>query len=146
MAKMLSILTFALSLFAATVTCAAELAAAVTGLEGTSWQLVEFAGGDDTKIKPDDGSRYTLQFMNDGKVAARLDCNRGHGSWESKEPNQLRLGPMATTRAMCPPGSMHDRLVKDLPHVRSYVLKDGHLFLSLMADAGTYEFEPLAAK
>ena len=26
--------------------------------------------------------------------------------------------------------------------MRSYTIKDGHLFLSLMADAGIYEFEP----
>jgi hypothetical protein len=28
------------------------------------------------------------------------------------------------------------------PYIRSYVMKDGHLFLSLMADGGIYEFEP----
>jgi para-nitrobenzyl esterase len=44
---------------------------------------------------------------------------------------------------MCPPGSFHDRLVKDWEFVRSYIIKDGHLFLSLMADGGIYEFEPI---
>lgn len=43
---------------------------------------------------------------------------------------------------MCPPQSLHDRIVKHLPLVRSYLIKDGHLFLSLMADGGIYEFEP----
>jgi para-nitrobenzyl esterase len=33
-------------------------------------------------------------------------------------------------------------MVKDWALVRSYVFKDGHLFLSLMADGGIYEFEP----
>jgi para-nitrobenzyl esterase len=33
--------------------------------------------------------------------------------------------------------------VKDWPYVRSYVLRNGHLFLSLMADGGVYELEPL---
>jgi uncharacterized lipoprotein YbaY len=33
-------------------------------------------------------------------------------------------------------------MVKDWQYVRSYVVKDGHLFLSLMADGGIYEFEP----
>ena len=42
---------------------------------------------------------------------------------------------------MCPPGSLHDQLVKQLPYVRSYVIREGKLFLSLMADGGTYEFE-----
>jgi para-nitrobenzyl esterase len=33
------------------------------------------------------------------------------------------------------------RIAKRLPYIRSYVARDGHLFLSLMADGGTYEFE-----
>ena len=53
---------------------------------------------------------------------------------------------MALTRAMCPPAPLNDRIPKDLGYVRSYVLKDGHLFLSLMADGGIYEFEPLAGE
>jgi membrane-bound inhibitor of C-type lysozyme len=52
---------------------------------------------------------------------------------------------MAMTRAMCPPGSLHDQIVKQLPNVRSYVLKDGRLFLSLVADGGTFEFAPRGA-
>ena len=33
---------------------------------------------------------------------------------------------------------------RDCGHMcRSYVIKDGSLFISLMADGGTYEFEPL---
>jgi putative lipoprotein len=47
---------------------------------------------------------------------------------------------------MCPPGSLHDQLVKQLPYVRSYVMRDGHLYLSLMADGGIYEFEPADTK
>jgi para-nitrobenzyl esterase len=31
--------------------------------------------------------------------------------------------------------------VKQWPFVRSYTIKDGYLFLSLMADGGIYEFE-----
>ena len=62
---------------------------------------------------------------------------------KSADARQLEFGPMAITRAQCPPGSLHDQLVKQLPYVRSYLIKDQHLFLSLMADGGTYEFEPV---
>jgi para-nitrobenzyl esterase len=31
-----------------------------------------------------------------------------------------------------------------MAYVRSYVIRNGHLFLSLMADGGIYEFEPRA--
>ncbi len=48
------------------------------------------------------------------------------------------------TRAQCPPGSLHDRFVRDLGFIRSYTFRDGHLFLALMADGGIYEFEPHA--
>jgi para-nitrobenzyl esterase len=73
----------------------------------------------------------------------RFDCNRGRGGWKSAQKNQLELGPMALTRAMCPPGSLHDQLVKQWPYIRSYTLKEGRLFLALMADGGFYELEPL---
>jgi heat shock protein HslJ len=112
-----------------------------SGLAGTSWRLVKFQSSDGTTLRPDDKSKYTLAFEPDGRLIARVDCNRGRGTWKSSPP-QLELGPLALTRMMCPPGSLHDRIVKQLPYVRSYVIKDGHLFLSLMADGGIFEFGP----
>jgi heat shock protein HslJ len=112
------------------------------GLAGTAWQLVRFQGGDDLVRTPDDRSKYTVEFGADGRTAVRFDCNRGAGAWKSGGPAQIEFGPMATTRAACPPGSLHDQLVKHWPSIRSYVIRDGHLFLALMADGGTYEFEP----
>jgi heat shock protein HslJ len=115
-------------------------------LGGTSWQLVRFQGGDDTVLTPDDRSKYTLAFAADGSVSARLDCNRGRATWKSSAPGQLELGPLALTRAACPPGSLHDRMVKHWSFVRSYLVRNGRLYLSLMADGGIYEFEPIATK
>ncbi len=112
-------------------------------LAGTSWQLVKFQGGDGKTLTPDDGAKYTIEFSAGGQLAARIDCNRGRGTWKSSGPNQLELGPLALTRALCPPGSLHDHIVKQWGYVRSYIVKDGHLFLSLMADGGIYEFEPV---
>jgi putative lipoprotein len=129
----------------ATLSAKAPPPSATPGLGGTSWQLVQFQGGDGTKLTPDDRTKYTIAFNADGSLAARIDCNRGRGTWKSSGPNQLELGLLALTRAACPPGSLHDHIVKQWPYVRSFVLKDGHLFLSLMADGGIYEFEPLPA-
>jgi para-nitrobenzyl esterase len=50
------------------------------------------------------------------------------------------------TRAKCPPGSLHDQIVKQWGNIRSYVIRDGDLFLALMADGGIYEFEPTSRK
>ena len=111
-------------------------------LVGTPWQLVKFQGRDDQTVTPDDKSKYTLVFGNDGRVAVRLDCNRGSAAWKSHPPNHLHFGPLLLTRATCPPGSLHDRIANDWSAVQSYVIKDGHLFLSLTAGGGSYEFEP----
>src|SRR5258705_8186447 len=114
-----------------------------TELPGTSWQFLKFQGGDETTFTPDDKSKYTISFGKGGRVSARIDCNRGRGTWKSSGPNQLQIGPISLTHAICPPGSLHDRIARDLNFVRSYTIKDGHLFLSLMADGGIYEFESL---
>jgi heat shock protein HslJ len=113
------------------------------GLGGTAWRLVKFQGGDDKTLTPDDRSKYTIQFGADGTLTTRIDCNRGRGSWKSAGQGQIQFGPLALTRAMCPPGSLHDRIVKQWDVVRSYVVRNNHLFLSLMADGGIYEFEPI---
>jgi heat shock protein HslJ len=114
-------------------------------LGGTSWELEKFQGGDGKTLNPSEKSRYTVAFNADGKVDVRIDCNRGRGSWSSSGPNQLTFGPLALTRAMCPSAPLNDRIALDWQHVRSYIMRDGHLFLSLMADGGIYEFEPLEA-
>jgi len=125
--------------------CAQVIPPQVTAasLSGTSWQLVKFQSSDDKTLMPDDRKKYTLAFGSDGQVSVRIDCNRGHSSWKSGGPNQFQFGPLALTRAMCPPAPLNDRIPKDWASVRSYTIKNGHLFLSLMADGGIYEFEPL---
>ena len=110
-----------------------------TGLLG-EWRWVGFQGMDDTTIQVDDPSRYTLMFRVDG-VQAQVDCNRANGSFDLDGPN-LTFGPMGMTRMACPPESLGDRYAAYLNAVRSYVIEDGHLFLSLMADGGIMEFAP----
>jgi len=126
--------------------CADRAPSARSGAEslaGTSWQLVQFEGGDGTVLTPDDRATYTMTFAADSAVNVRIDCNRGRGAWHATPPSGLEFGPLALTRAACPPGSLHDQIVRQWPYIRSYILKEGHLYLSLMADGGIYDFEPL---
>ena len=123
--------------------CAHASPAPAVSLGGTSWRLVKFQGGDGAVLTPDDRAKYTITFTADGYLSVRFDCNRGRGRWTSPGPQQIELGTLALTRAMCPPGSLHDHLVKQWAFVRSYTVKDGHLFLVLMADGGAYELEPV---
>jgi para-nitrobenzyl esterase len=121
---------------------AASVATPPASLEGSSWRLVQIAMSDGVTRPAIERSRYTIGFGKQGVLNVRFDCNRGRGSWTSSGPGNLEFGPLALTRAMCATGSLHDELVRQWPHVRSYLVKDGHLFLVLMADGGTIEFEP----
>ncbi|MCB1693101.1 MAG: META domain-containing protein [Pseudomonadales bacterium] len=107
-----------------------------------SWSLVQIQSMDDVTYEPSDSEAFTLKFDPGGRVSARIDCNRGQGEWKSESPNELRIESMATTRAMCAPDSLHDRFLSDLAHVRSYLFRDGHLYLSTMADGSILEFRP----
>jgi hypothetical protein len=124
----------------------APVQAATDGLSGTVWQLVQFQGGSGQILRPDDGSNYTVEFKADSTVVVRLDCHRGRGTWVSRSTAQLELSPLALTRATCAQTSLHDQVTKQWTFIRSYVFRNTHLFLSLMADGGTYEFEPASTE
>lgn len=117
----------------------------VSELAGTSWRLVKIMEMDDSVDEPEDRSLYTLQFAVDGSAAMRADCNRGAGTWTSAGPKQIAFGPIASTRAMCPPGSLSDKYLGEFQWIRSYVMENGHLFLATMADGAIIEFEPAPA-
>jgi heat shock protein HslJ len=113
-----------------------------SALVGRPWRLIEIASMDGRVDAPKDRSLYTITLSADGAVRIRADCNRGTGSWTSAAPGKLQLGQIAATQAVCPPGSLHERYMEQLPWVRSYVMKDGHLFLATMADGSIIELEP----
>jgi heat shock protein HslJ len=119
--------------------------AATEGLSGTTWRLVQFRDGSGQVLAADKGSSYTLEFRTDDTVAVRVDCHRGRGTWVSRSASQLELGPLALTRAACPQTPLHVQIAKQWTSIRSYALRDAHLFLLLGANAGTYEFEPADA-
>jgi heat shock protein HslJ len=120
-------------------------------LQGTSWQLVGIQSMDDAQglRRPADPSRYTLTLQADGKAVLQLDCNRAMGPWQvepSAEPSNgvFRFGPLASTKALCPEPSLGELLARQLPYVRGYLLRDGRLNLSLLADGGILIWEPRA--
>lgn len=112
-------------------------------LAGTAWRLIEIRSGDGTTHRPREDARYTLSLQADGSMTLRADCNRGSGSWDSEGPWQIRFDAIATTRALCPPGSISERYLAELPRVRSYVLERGHLFLATRDDGAIIELEPV---
>ena len=127
-------------------TPAADLPA--KSLAGTSWELLSIQSMDDAQGTTTiaDPALYTLHFGADGHAAFRLNCNRGMSSWSAQaagaDSGRLSFGPIATTRALCPPPSVDERIVRDMAYVRSYLFADGKLHMSLFADGGIYSWRP----
>lgn len=120
-------------------------------LADTQWRLVEIQSMDDaiSAKRPDDPSLYTMRLNADGKVHMRLNCNRATGTWTaepSADPSngRFRFGLLATTKALCPPPRLDEKIVSDAKYVRGYLLRDNRLYLSLYADGGIYAWEPIS--
>ncbi len=118
-------------------------------LVDTQWRLVEFQSMDDAQgtLRPDDPTLYVMRLKEDGTVDMRLNCNQAGGTWTSEpaeDPSSgsFGFGPLVATQVECPPPSMDQQVLKQAPYISSYLLKDGKLYLSLMADGGIYAWEP----
>ena len=118
-------------------------------LADTDWRLAGFQSMDDAtgSVEPDDPSLYTMRLNTDGTVHMRLNCNRANGTWKAEpavdgDSGSFEFGPLAMTRALCPPPSLDEQIASQSEWVRSFLLEDGRLHLSLMADGGIYTWEP----
>jgi heat shock protein HslJ len=108
-------------------------------LTGNVWRWTETVMNDDTHIKPDAPERYTLEFQPGGMVAVRADCNRGSGSY-LLNGSALSFGPLAMTRAMCPPGSKDADFLRGLANVQGQLFRGDDLVLALKLDSGSMYF------
>lgn len=114
-------------------------------LTDTEWRLEEIQSMDDAigNSRPNDPNLYTMRLNNDGTVAMHLNCNSATGKWSAEagpegSSGRFEFGPLASTRALCPPPSLEETVTMQAPFVRSFLLKDNRLYLSLMADGGIF--------
>ncbi|WP_226703813.1 SH3 domain-containing protein [Microbulbifer elongatus] len=126
-------------------------------LEDTAWRLSEFRSMSDEvgSLRPASPRSVQIRFGADGAASMQLDCNLGSARWQhtpSSDPSngQIEIGPVAATLALCPGTNLGSNLggkfAKDAPMLRGYMIRDGRLSLSLMADAGIYIFDPVPPK
>ena len=75
-----------IALIAASMVGCAAVGPPASPLAGTRWQLVSIQSMDDAQgtVRPPEPARYTLEFGADGRVAVRLDCNRGSATWQAQ--------------------------------------------------------------
>lgn len=124
-----------------TVPASAELA-------GSRWRLLEFRPAQGAPLVPASPDRFVLRFAADGRLTATLDCNQGTGPWTASASGaavgSLHIGPLATTRMMCPPDPIGERLARDLDAVSAYRLEAGRLQFGAPGGAGTYVWERIS--
>lgn len=116
-----------------------------------SWQLVQFQSMDDAQgmTRPDRPSLYTMTLAADGTVSMQLNCNSATGTWSAEPASEgtsgaFSFGPLAVTLAVCPEPSMDERVTGSAEYVRGFMLGDGLLHLSLMADGGIWTWRRIA--
>lgn len=122
-------------------------------LTATKWQLQSFQSMDDAigTIRPADPALYNMQLNRDGSVNMHLNCNHAMGQWSAvpaadQRSGNFTFGQLAATKAFCPPPSLDEKILADSQYVRTYLLRDGKLHLSLLADAGIYTWAPISDK
>lgn len=119
---------------------------------GTTWQLlsIESMSDEQPTTTIDDSQKYTVTFGDDGRAGFRVDCNRGNSTWKAEaaatDSGSLTFGPIALTKMMCPQPSSDAKVAAALGQVRSYLLSDGKLHLSMEADSGIMHWEPMPAE
>jgi hypothetical protein len=118
-------------------------------LVDTRWRLIEFQSMDDatgTK-RPEDPNRYTMSLNGDGTVAMQLNCSSVTGRWSAGEvagsgSGGFEFRQLKVERSRCPSSDIEKLILSQAGYIRSWMLKDGRLFLSLMADGGIFAWEP----
>ena len=91
------------------------------------------------KLSVPEPERYTILLMDDGRIQAQFDCNRGGGSYTIAE-GKLSFGPMMSTRMACSSDSLDAPFMRDLQRVVTFFVQEGALYLQLPYDSGTMRF------
>ena len=122
-------------------------------LADSSWRLIELQSMSDEHgvTRPADPSQYIMHLGADGTVTIQLDCNRATGTWMADAASDVvsghfRFGPLAATTMACPPPTLGETLAAQAQWIRGYLVRDGNLYLSMMADGGIWAWEPLGKR
>ena len=112
-------------------------------LVGT-WQLTQFQPNDATiaPVKPDTPDKYELTFLDGGRAAMKVDCNRATAIWEMTPSDgthgHLTFGPLAMTRMACLTPGLDTKWELNANSVADYAVDGDTLSLGLEGGKGTY--------
>jgi heat shock protein HslJ len=108
-------------------------------LIGQVWQWQETKLADGSVMTVASPQRYTVEFMDDGIVVGRADCNRAGGIYTAAD-GTLILNMGVLTRAACPPGSLSTQFVQTLNQAATYQFDGDNLLINLQDGAGVMLF------
>ncbi|GGD62311.1 hypothetical protein GCM10010990_09650 [Croceicoccus mobilis] len=112
-----------------------------------TWELREIhtANKRPVTLTAEQASRHTLRFGRENAVSLKLDCNNGTADWSAGDAIEgkgiLTIGPVAATRALCPPPSFGEELAADLPQASAYILSDKGDKLSIVTRHVLFRFK-----
>jgi len=123
----------------------AACSASAEKLTGTTWQLssvTEKVPAFQGVVPPEDQSRYTITFNEDGTAAIKADCNTVAATYTTEETN-ISIVPGPSTLVACPDDSLSDKFVAGLSSATTYNIRPSGLTLYILNE-GQLEF--VAAK
>lgn len=104
------------------------------------WELVAIAPAEDDPIEVAEPERYTVQFLADGQLTIKADCNYG-GATYTAENETLQISPIRTTLIGCPPDSQADPFLIVLSAATTFAFDDEGM-LTLTGPEGSLTLRP----
>ena len=89
-------------------------------------------------------SAYTVQFLPNGELRLRADCNQGSGPYRLAGQT-FAAGPFRTTRMRCRPSSLDQAFLRGLETATTWSSEDGRLVLGDPAVELALDFVPRLA-
>jgi para-nitrobenzyl esterase len=120
------------------VSCASVDPVNSNALQDVQWNLesVQLQGGE--ALVPVPGEEYFLRFGSDGFLSGRVHCNVINAEYGASD-GELFVGPVAMTRAFCPPSAVADAFLSGINRMTAYRIQEDRLFI-ILAGGGTMSF------
>jgi heat shock protein HslJ len=101
-----------------------------TPLVGTLWQMTSYNNGKGGLVSDLSSINTTAIFSEVGNLAGSAACNQYHTTYQVND-SQIRIGPVATTRMMCPESVMQQEMeyLNALQSAASYEIQGSDLIL-----------------
>jgi heat shock protein HslJ len=106
-------------------------------LIGQSWRLVAIDRAGSSSLVPPGERRLALEFLDNGRLSVRADCNSCGGTFELTGA-RLTVRPLACTRAFCGNDSLDTPFLDALSNARTVHLEGSQL--TIQAGNATLRF------